>query len=127
MYVLDTYALIEIINENTKFQKYKIFFPNKVFIASTTFAEFYEIINERSKDKNELMQITNPFKQFIKEITADIFIEAILFRKKHNRETKGNMSFFDAVGYIFALKDNYLFLTGDKEFKNLPNVEFIEK
>jgi len=127
MYVLDTYALIEIINENPKFQKYKSFFPNKIFIASTTFAEFYVIINERSKDKNELMQITNPFRQFIKEINTDIFIEAILFRKNHNKQTKGNMSFFDSVGYIFALKNNYLFLTGDKEFKSLPNVEFIEK
>ena len=40
---------------------------------------------------------------------------------------KKNVSFFDAVGYIYSRENRLLFVTGDKEFKNLEGVEFITK
>ena len=32
----------------------------------------------------------------------------------------------DVMGYIIAKKYNAKFLTGDKEFKDVPNVEFVK-
>jgi predicted nucleic acid-binding protein len=45
------------------------------------------------------------------------------FRKKNK---KRNLSYADCIGYIYALKNNLIFLTGDKEFEDLKNVEFVK-
>ena len=37
------------------------------------------------------------------------------------------ISFFDAVGYVYSRENNYKFVTGDKEFEKLPNVQFMKK
>lgn len=43
------------------------------------------------------------------------------FRYEHR---KSDISLFDAVGYVFALKKGHPFVTGDKEFEHLEGVEF---
>ena len=37
------------------------------------------------------------------------------------------ISYTDAIGYIYVLRNKLVFLTGDKEFENIDNVEFIIK
>lgn len=37
-----------------------------------------------------------------------------------------NLSYTDCIGYIFAIKNNLKFLTGDKKFNDMPNVEFVQ-
>ena len=39
---------------------------------------------------------------------------------------KKNLSYVDALGYIIAKKNKIKFLTGNNEFKNLENVEFVK-
>lgn len=54
-----------------------------------------------------------------------IIKEAMEFRL--NMKNKGkDLSYTDCIGYILAKKKKVKFLTGDKEFKNLPNVEFVK-
>ena len=43
--------------------------------------------------------------------------------RRENR--KKNLSYADCLGYAFALENNRLFLTGDKEFKDMKGVEFV--
>ena len=50
-------------------------------------------------------------------------LNASKFRLKHKKK---NLSYTDCVGYIIAQDMKIKFLTGDKEFKNLPNVEFVQ-
>lgn len=57
-------------------------------------------------------------------IKIDLLIEAVKFRQKH---IKSRISLTDAVGYIFSLQNGFLFVTGDKEFEHLANVEFKKK
>ena len=57
------------------------------------------------------------------DISEDVLKEAIKFRKKNKSK---NLSYTDCIGYIYALKNNLMFLTGDKEFKDLKNVEFVK-
>ena len=58
------------------------------------------------------------------KVSRKILIEAVKFRHEHKKQ---NISFFDAVGYVFSIKNGYYFVTGDKEFESLPNVEFKKK
>ena len=37
-----------------------------------------------------------------------------------------NLSYVDYIGYILAKQRNVKFLTGDKEFENMDNVEFVK-
>ena len=57
------------------------------------------------------------------QISDDVIESALVFRNQHK---KRNISFADAIGYSFARKNNLLFLTGDKEFKDLPGVKFVK-
>jgi predicted nucleic acid-binding protein len=56
------------------------------------------------------------------EVTDDVIRDAMLFRKQHK---KRGISYTDAIGYVFARKQNLVFLTGDSQFKDLPGVEFV--
>ncbi len=37
-----------------------------------------------------------------------------------------NFSFVDCASYMCAKENNLIFLTGDKEFEDLPNAEFVK-
>lgn len=117
---LDTYALIEIINGNPKFAKY---LNSKFIINDLTLAELYSVLlrefNEQTAD-----YWFNKFENYSLVADKVILKEAIKF-KYFNK--KKRISFFDAVGYMFALKNGALFVTGDKEFENFENVEFKKK
>jgi len=39
---------------------------------------------------------------------------------------KLNINYVDAIGYSISFDSGIKFLTGDNEFKNLPNVEFVK-
>jgi len=120
MKVLDTYALIEIRNENPKFAH----LLNKPFIITDpTIAELY-IVLMKSDGEEEARYWYKRFSFFCKPISKDIMIKGLKFREMNK---KSNISIFDAFGYIFARENNYPFVTGDKEFKHREGVEFIQK
>ena len=39
---------------------------------------------------------------------------------------KSNLSYIDCIGYITAFKKEVKFVTGDDQFKNMKNVEFVK-
>ncbi|MBN2367975.1 PIN domain-containing protein [Candidatus Woesearchaeota archaeon] len=117
--ILDTYALIEISDGNKEF----ISLLNEDYeITFVTIAEFWIVLyrkfNERTADywlKKLSPKCTN--------IGLDIHIKA---RRFHYKNRKKNISITDCIGYIYAKENNLIFVTGDKEFKGLKNVEFIK-
>ena len=119
MRCLDTYALAEISKGNPKFSKYM---DEDFVIADITLAEFYGIIL-REYDERTADYWLKKLSPYSKQVSKEILIEAIKFR---NENKKKNLSFFDCVGYIFAVKNKFKFLTGDKEFENLADVEFVK-
>ena len=121
---LDTYILVEIVKGNPKFS---IYIKNSFIIPDWILGEFYYVLlREYSEEIAEywLKKIENNSIQVSKEI----IIKAMKFRYHHKKKNKtSNISFFDAVGYIFSKENNCFFVTGDKEFKNLEDVEFVKK
>lgn len=120
MYCLDTYALVEIANGNPKFS---FLMKEDFIITNTTLAEFYRILL-RDKDKEEAEYWVEKLSNFTVNITKEIMLKAQEFRFANKKK---DLSFFDCVGYIFSKENNYTFVTGDKEFRDLENVKFIQK
>ena len=57
------------------------------------------------------------------------FIGNIIFhflKKPLSEYKKFDLSYADCLGYVISKKLNIRFLTGDKQFKDLPNVEFVD-
>lgn len=117
---LDTYTLVEIYLGNEKFAEY---LNVEFVITDLTLAEFYGVLlREYGESEAELW--FKKLERYALPVIKEILIAGIKFRYEHKKQ---NISFFDAVGYIFSLKKRYLFVTGDKEFENLSNVEFKKK
>ena len=118
-YFFDTYAVIEILEKNPSYEKYK----NKdLTITIFNLAEIYwSCLN--NFNEIELNKIYNEYKSAVVEIEDETLKEAIKFRKEHKKQ---DLSYTDAIGYIYAKKHNMKFLTGDKEFRDLKNVEFVK-
>ncbi|MEK6925126.1 MAG: PIN domain-containing protein [Nanoarchaeota archaeon] len=117
---LDTYALVEISKSNKEFERYLI---SDFIITDPTIAEFYLVLLREEGEKVADYWFKR-LEAYCISVNKETLIEAIKFR--HQNKSK-NISFFDAVGYIFSLKNNYKFVTGDKEFEHLINVEFKKK
>lgn len=56
--------------------------------------------------------------------SKQLFISTIKFRYQH---TKARMSFFDAVGYVYATTHRMKCVTGNKAFEHFDGVEFQKK
>lgn len=118
-YFFDSYALIEIIKSNPSYAPYiesdvAMTILNLVEITNAVFLDLGE---KKAKETYE------KFSECVQEITWEITLEAIRIKSKHK---KRHLSYADCIGYAFARKNNLLFLTGDKEFKDLPGVEFVK-
>ena len=118
-YFFDSYAIIEIFENSSSYEKYK---ECEVITCVLNIGEIYQIILRKKgkEDADNWFKNTN-FK--LLEITPEIIIEAVQFRHSNK---KNDFSLQDAVGYNLSLRHNLKFLTGDRQFENLPNVEFVK-
>lgn len=118
-YFLDTYAIIEIINGN------KNYVPYLDHELSTSIHNLYELYYHLLKEEG--LEIAKEFfiqyKQFVIEYTDEDIFRASEFKLSSK---KRHVSYTDALGYSIALGNGMKFLTGDKEFKRVPGVEFVK-
>jgi len=118
-YFWDSYAAIELIGGNKSYAKY---IHELVRTSIFNLAEIYWFaLNEYEEEKAE--EIYERFKKGVVEINDVVLKDAVKFRKRHKNK---NLSYADCIGYVYALKNNLIFLTGDKEFANFSNVEFVK-
>lgn len=117
LYFFDTYAFFEIIRGNSDYKKYE-----EINVITTVFnlAELNYGL-KKEKDEKSANEITEKYRTFLVEVTLDDVKEAMSLKIKNKQ-----MSIPDVIGYTIAKKYNAKFLTGDKEFKNMPNVEFVK-
>jgi len=120
MFYFDTYAIIEIINGNMNYEKYK---NQKIITCTLNLAELYWVFLNKYNRKTADYWIRNLSFDLIKFSEIEC-MEATRYR--HSRK-KSKLSFIDCLGYILGLKNNLKFLTGDKEFEKEPNTEFVIK
>lgn len=120
MKCLDTYALIEFIEGNPKFQ---FLASEEVVIPDIIMAEFYAGVY-RAEGLSRADFWYGKFCSLCRNVSCELLLKAMRYRVDHRKE---NLSFFDCVGYIFARENGFIFVTGDKEFKTKEGVQFITK
>lgn len=119
IYFFDTYALIEIIKGNKNYNKYLN--ANMVLSKLNLFELFYALLKEA--DEKTATFMLNKYYEFITEFDKTIIEKAARFRFIYK---KNKFSMVDCIGYAIANELGVKFLTGDKEFVNLENVEFVK-
>ena len=118
-YFFDSYAIIELENGNPNYQKYSSY---PITITIFNLAEIYW--NFVSKlEETEANKLYEDYRKAIVEIPDETLKKAIKFRKENKKK---NLSYTDCIGYIYALENKMRFLTGDREFKDMKNVEFVK-
>jgi uncharacterized protein len=118
-FFFDTYALIEILKKNPNYERYT---NCSIVINDLVFLEFcYKVYNEGIINGEDLIK---EIEDIIVFPDKDICKKAMKFRLQNKKK---KMSMTDCVSYIMSKEIGIKFLTGDKEFENLENVEFIKK
>lgn len=122
-YFFDTYALAEIEKGNLN---YKPYLKAEVITTKLNLMEFYSSIladfDEKTADEK-----FGVYADSCVPIADEDIKHGVKFRMQmRNEDKKCNLSFVDAIGYIIALKLEIKFLTGDKAFRDLKNVEFVK-
>lgn len=118
-FFFDTYAIFEIINQNKNYEKY---LNSGIITTKLNIFELY--FNFLKEGKEDLANsYLNKYYQFAEDFDEEIIKSAAILKKNIN---KRNVSMTDCIGYCLAKQWGVKFLTGDKEFKDLPNVEFVK-
>ncbi|HLC74578.1 MAG TPA: PIN domain-containing protein [Candidatus Nanoarchaeia archaeon] len=118
-YFFDSYAVIAQLEGNPSYARFSQEYPT---ITIFNLAEIYWTVTH-TLSESEANLIYEKYASCVVSIPDDILKEAIKFRKLHKKK---NLSYTDCIGYIYALKNNMKFLTGDQQFEHLPNVEFVK-
>lgn len=119
-FFFDTYAFYEIIVGNQNYLPY----TKEVNIITTQLnlmEMYYQLLALYSKE--HALEFFKKYEDFIVPISDSLVIEAMDFRKDHYKK---NLSYVDCVGYTIAKKMKTPFLTGDIQFENMSNVNFIK-
>ncbi len=121
-FFLDTYALVEYVNANKKFIKY--FQEHRGITTRLNLMElYYALIKYISEEKAET--IYDSFLPLAVELGDDTIKEAMKARLELKQE-KRDISYIDAIGYQISKERGAKFLTGDREFRGMKNVEFVK-
>ena len=117
-FFLDTYALIEISKANPAYEKYR-----RVLAVTLIYnlAElYYFCLREFTQEYAD--KTHDAFYEIVKNFPSNLVKDAMLFRYKHKKQ---KFSYCDALGYIYAISNDYWFVTGDAMFKEFDHVVFI--
>lgn len=120
LFFADSYALIDFAKGNPVYEKY--FKEHEIITTKMNLFElYYAVLADGSKEN-----AGKYFDFFLAKTVqpADLTIKkAAQFKFSHKKQ---NISYIDALGYETAYENQVKFLTGDRQFEQLPNVEFVK-
>ena len=119
MLFFDSYALIEIIKGNENYKKYLNETP--ITTRFNLMEIYYYLLREKDEQKAEFYY--NSYLPSCISVSDKVIKKAMKLKLKLKDK---KLSYADCIGYIFALELGLKFLTGDNEFKDLMNVEFVK-
>ncbi len=118
-YFFDSYAVIEVIKGNNSYVR----FSNEVMVTTViNLSEIYYFLTNQVGEKVAKLIIDKFDFEFL-EITPELAIQASSLRHHYKKK---KLSYADCIGYVVAVKNNLLFLTGDNGFCDIPQVEFVK-
>ena len=116
-YFFDSYAIFEMLEGNSNYEEYKKSLT--VLTKLNLFEIHYGILKEKGKEKAQ--EILEKFSENVVDFGNDDIINASEIKKQNPKRCMT-----DCIGYAVSIRLKIKFLTGDKEFENLDNVEFVK-
>ena len=118
-YFFDSYAFFEILEGNENYRKYV---NSKIITTKLNLFELYlGIVREESEENAD--KAFNKYYPFVQDFDENVIKEAAKLKFELN---KRDLSMTDCIGYVFAKQLGIKFLTGDEQFKDMENVEFVK-
>lgn len=118
-FFFDTYAFYEIYEGNENYKKYE---GCGIVTTKLNLFEIYLTIL-RNYGEGDAEKIFNNYFEFVKDFDKEIIKNAARLKFKLNQR---DLSMTDCIGYELAKQLGIKFLTGDEQFKDMENVEFIK-
>ena len=118
-YFFDSYAIIEVINRSPQYERLRdVSITTNVLCLGEVYYYFLKVHNKQTADFwIEKLNVD------VLSITKEITIEASQIKFDYKKK---QFSYPDCIGYVSAKKNKLKFLTGDREFKGMDNVEFVK-
>lgn len=125
MYFFDTYALLAIVRGSDNYRRY----TNRIEMVSLklNLYEMYHLLVSIGMVKEAESYYGIFAKYAVDSVPDDTIKKAAWFRYKENKGEKKKFSYIDALGYVYAMENGAVFLTGDGRFEGYPNVEFVKE
>ena len=119
VYFFDSYAIIEIILGNSNYK------PYTKFNVVTTKLNIFEVYHGLLRDVGEMEaeEFLEEYYPHVIDFNEEDIRQATNFKVKNRQR---NLSMSDCIGYVISKRLGIKFLTGDKEFKDFENVEFVK-
>lgn len=115
----DSYAIIEYLKGNGSYERY--FREHEVVTTRLHLMEvYYFCIGSEGKPFAD--EFYSAFVSRAVEIDDPIIRQAAQFRFDNRKK---NLSYADCIGYVISNEQGIRFLTGDKEFRDMAEVEFV--
>jgi len=115
----DSYAFFEILKQNVNYSNYT---SSEIITTKLNLFELcLGILREEGPENAK--KVLDKYYSFSVDFSKEVIFEAAKMKKELN---KRNVSMSDCIGYVLAKSLGIKFLTGDKEFEGLENVEFVK-
>lgn len=118
----DTFAIVEFLRGNAKFKRF--FLEGSIIITKYNLAElYYGLLAELGEKQSD--DYYNHFLPCCVDPEDLTIKSAMKLRLKLKKDGK-NVSYANCIGYQLSMDLGIKFLTGDREFKGMPNVYFVK-
>jgi len=115
-FFFDSYAIIEFLQGNEGYIGYRD--KNLITTQLNLYGVYYRFLGI-NPDLAEAM--LKKYEANAVNIDTDTIKKAATLKRQNKR-----MSMTDTIGYATSLRYKIPFLTGDREFKDMPNVEYVK-
>ena len=119
VYFFDSYAIVEIIKGSENYKHY----VNATVLTTklNLFEVFYGLL--RDIGEKEAQAFIEAYYECVIDFDKSVIKNAAALRLQYR---KRNLSMTDCIGYCIAKRWGVPFLTGDKEFEQMENVEYVK-
>ena len=120
-YFYDSYAVLAYLSDNPSYRSY--FEEDDGFLTKLNLLEIhFRLLSVHGA--RAAKQALQAFSRYLMDFDLEDTEKGMKVRQEL-RDKRLNVSYADAMGYYLATKLGIKFLTGDKVFKHLSNVEFV--
>ncbi len=121
-YYANTYALVEILKGNPAYERYAM---EELITSEFNMLELaYALTRDYGGEKAvEVLKVVRAFITIVQPRDED-YARASALRLELRKQGR-NLSLIDVLGFVLAKRLNIRFLTGDREFKDLDEVEYV--